>query len=54
MSVAPATIPERLVHYENGKATVRVPDKGGKPVERAVVPGLSDGLTVEVEPSESP
>ncbi len=42
-------VPERVVHYENGKATVRLPGKKGKPEPREIVTGLSDGLSVEVK-----
>lgn len=42
-------LPERVVKFENGKATVRVPGKGGKPEVREITTGLSDGLTVEVK-----
>lgn len=42
-------IPERLVKYDNGKATVRVAGKNGKPETREITTGLSDGLTVEVK-----
>lgn len=42
-------VPERVVKYENGKATVRVPGKGGKPEAREIETGLSDGLSVEVK-----
>lgn len=42
------TLPERVVKYENGKATVRVPGDDGKPVVKEVATGLSDGLTVEI------
>jgi len=42
-------IPERVVRYENGKAKVRIPSKNGKPTEREITTGLSDGLSVEVK-----
>jgi len=42
-------LPERVVKFDGGKATVRVPGKGGKPVEKEITTGLSDGLTVEVK-----
>jgi HlyD family secretion protein len=43
------TVPERVVRFKDGKATVRIPGKDGKPVEREITTGLSDGLTVEVK-----
>jgi HlyD family secretion protein len=43
------TLPERVVKYDAGKATVRIPGKGGKPENREITTGLSDGLTVEVK-----
>lgn len=43
------TLPERVVKYENGKATVRVPGADGKPAVRDITTGLSDGLTVEIK-----
>jgi HlyD family secretion protein len=43
------TLPERVVKFDGGKAKVRVPGKGGKPVEKEITTGLSDGLTVEVK-----
>ncbi len=42
-------LPERLVKYADGKATVRVQGVGGKPEERSIETGLSDGLSVEVK-----
>jgi len=42
-------LPERVVKYEAGKASVRVPGKDGKPENREITTGLSDGLTVEVK-----
>jgi HlyD family secretion protein len=42
-------IPERVVKYKEGSATVRILDKNGKPLERAIETGLSDGLTVEIK-----
>jgi HlyD family secretion protein len=42
-------LPERVVKYENGKATVRVATKDGKPETREIETGLSDGLSVEVK-----
>ncbi len=42
-------IPERLVRFRDGEAFVRIPDLDGKPVERRIVTGLSDGLTIEVK-----
>jgi len=41
-------LPERVVSFQDGKATVRVPGPDGKPVEKEIQTGLSDGLTVEV------
>jgi len=43
------TVPERVVRYEKGKATVRILDGNGRPEEREIMTGLSDGLTVEVK-----
>jgi HlyD family secretion protein len=43
------TVPERVVKFKDGKATVRIPGKDGKPQEREIKTGLSDGLTVEVK-----
>jgi HlyD family secretion protein len=42
-------IPERVVKYDSGKATVRILGRDGKPAEKEVETGLSDGLTVEVK-----
>ncbi len=42
-------LPERVVHFDGDQATVRVPGKDGKPVERKIQTGLSDGLTIEVK-----
>jgi HlyD family secretion protein len=42
-------IPERCVKYEGTDATVRIPGKDGKPEDRKITTGLSDGLTVEVK-----
>jgi HlyD family secretion protein len=42
-------VPERVVRFENGKATVRFAGKDDKPVEREITTGLSDGLMVEVK-----
>jgi len=42
-------LPERVVKYEEGKATVRVTGANGKPETREITTGLSDGLTVEVK-----
>ncbi len=42
-------LPERVVKYADGKATVRILGKGGKPEAREIATGLSDGLTVEVK-----
>jgi HlyD family secretion protein len=42
-------IPERLVTFLDGKASVELPGKAGaEPVKRAIQVGLSDGLVVEV------
>jgi HlyD family secretion protein len=42
-------IPERLVSFADGKATVEVPGApGGDPVKRPIKVGLSDGMSVEV------
>lgn len=43
------TVPERVVKYKDGKTYVRVPDTQGKPLEREITTGLSDGLTIEVK-----
>jgi HlyD family secretion protein len=42
-------VPERCVKYEGTDATVRLPGKDGKPTEKKITTGLSDGLTVEVK-----
>ena len=42
-------IPERLVKYSGSEAKVRVPRADGKPEERPIVTGLSDGMKVEVK-----
>lgn len=44
------TLPERLVTFQDGKASVELPGKGEKdpPVEKEIKTGLSDGMTVEV------
>ena len=44
------TIPERLVTFQDGKASVELPGKGEKdpPVKQEIKTGLSDGMTVEV------
>ena len=44
------TIPERLVTFEDGKASVELPGKGEKdePVKKEIKTGLSDGMNVEV------
>jgi HlyD family secretion protein len=42
-------LPERVVKYEAGKASVRVPGKDGKPESHEVTTGLSDGLMVEIK-----
>ena len=42
-------VPERLVKFEGGKATVEVPGEMGKePVKKEIKYGLSDGMNVEV------
>jgi len=42
-------IPERLVTFADGKATVEVPPPGeGEPVKKAIKVGLSDGINIEV------
>ena len=42
-------IPERLVKFENGKASVEVPGTlGAEPVRKEIACGLSDGMNVEV------
>jgi len=42
-------VPERLVKFEGGKATVEVPGEMGKePVKKEIGYGLSDGMNVEV------
>ncbi len=42
-------IPERLVKFEGGKATVEIPGEIGKePTKREIKYGLSDGMNVEV------
>lgn len=42
-------LPERLVKYRGSDAVVRVPGKDGKPIEKTIQTGLSDGLNVEVK-----
>ena len=44
------TIPERLVTFQDGKASVELPGKAEKdaPVKREIKTGLSDGMSVEV------
>lgn len=42
-------LPERVVKFVDGEAKVRIPGKDGKPVERVIKTGLSDGLTIEVK-----
>jgi HlyD family secretion protein len=42
-------LPERVVKYDDGKASVRVTGKNGKPETREITTGLSDGLSVEVK-----
>jgi HlyD family secretion protein len=42
-------IPERLVTFAEGKATVEVPPKGeGEPTKKEIKVGLSDGMNIEV------
>lgn len=42
-------VPERLVKFEGGKATVEVPGAAGQePVKKEIKYGLSDGMNVEV------
>jgi HlyD family secretion protein len=41
-------LPERVIDFDGGKATVQVPDGRGGRVARSIETGLSDGLTVEV------
>jgi HlyD family secretion protein len=42
-------VPERLVAFADGKATVEVPGKGDQgPVKKDVKVGLSDGMSIEV------
>ena len=42
-------IPERLVAFSDGKATVEVPPPGeGEPVKKEIKVGLSDGMNIEV------
>ncbi len=42
-------LPERLVNFADGKATVEVPGVGkSEPVKKAIQVGLSDGISVEV------
>jgi HlyD family secretion protein len=42
-------VPERLVTFADGKATVEVPGPGdGDPVKKPIETGLSDGISVEV------
>ncbi|MBX7186979.1 MAG: efflux RND transporter periplasmic adaptor subunit [Vicinamibacteria bacterium] len=42
-------IPERLVKFEGGKATIEVPGEAGKePLKKEIKYGLSDGMNVEV------
>ena len=42
-------IPERLVAFSEGKATVEVPPPGeGEPVKKEIKVGLSDGMNIEV------
>lgn len=42
-------LPERVVKYEEGKASVRVPGANGKPETKSIETGLSDGLNVEIK-----
>jgi HlyD family secretion protein len=43
-------VPERLVTFTNGKASVEVPPPGpsGDPVKKEIKVGLSDGMSIEV------
>jgi HlyD family secretion protein len=42
-------LPERLVSFSDGKATVEVPGaEAAKPLKKPIEIGLSDGLSVEV------
>ena len=42
-------IPERLVTFGEGKATIEVPPPGeGEPVKKEIKVGLSDGINIEV------
>jgi HlyD family secretion protein len=42
-------VPERLVTFGEGKATVEVPPPGeGEPTKRSIKVGLSDGINIEV------
>src|SRR6185436_17416782 len=42
-------IPERLVTFAEGKATIEVPPPGeGEPVKKEIKVGLSDGINIEV------
>ena len=42
-------IPERLVTFGDGKATIEVPPAGeGEPVKKDIKVGLSDGINIEV------
>jgi hypothetical protein len=42
-------VPEGLVAFADGKATVEVPGKGdASPVKKDVKVGLSDGMNIEV------
>jgi HlyD family secretion protein len=42
-------IPERLVTFADGKATIEVPPPGeGEPVKKDIKVGLSDGINIEV------
>jgi multidrug efflux pump subunit AcrA (membrane-fusion protein) len=42
-------LPERLVKFEGGKATVEIPgDLGKEPTKKEIKYGLSDGMNVEV------
>ena len=42
-------LPERVVKFADGKATVRIAGKNGKPQTKDVAMGLSDGLNIEVK-----
>ena len=48
-------VPERLVTFADGKATVEVPPAGGEgePVKKEIKVGLSDGMNIEVRRPEA-